>query len=228
MSVLVRAVLLVTPVLVVVTGAAAGPQQTVLEGVVGPGQSITLTKDGVKVEQLDAGQYTIRVDDRAATHNFHLTGPGVDERTQVDFVGQVTWTLTLSAGDYTYVCDPHATTMRGTFSVGTAQPTPPQTPQAKPLRAAVGPGKRIALRTGAGTKVKTLTAGRYRVTVRDRSASENLHLIGPGVNRRTGVKFRGTVRWTLSLKRGTYRYRSDRTRKLRGSFRVVAPTHAHG
>ena len=227
MSLLVRAVLVIAPVLVAVGGASAGPQQTVLEGVVGPGFTITLTKDGVKVDRLEAGQYTIRVDDRGQNHNFHLAGPGVDERTQVDFVGQVTWTVTLAAGDYTYVCDPHSSTMRGAFSVG-APPTAPPAPQAKPLSAAVGPGKTITLRTGAGTKVKTLTAGRYRVTVRDRTASDNLHLVGPGVNRRTGVKFRGTVRWTVTLKAGTYRYRSDVTRKLRGSFRVVASAHAHG
>ena len=228
MSVLVRAAFLIVPVLVFVGGAAGGPQQTVLEGVVGPGFTITLTKDGVRVDRLEAGQYTIRIDDRGEDHNFHLTGPGVDERTQVGFVGQVTWTVTLAAGNYTYVCDPHASSMRGSFTVG-APPTTPPAPQAKPLSASVGPGKTITLRTGAGTKVNTLTAGRYRVTVRDRTARDNLHLVGPGVNRRTGVRFRGTVRWTLALKPGTYRYRSDVTRKLRGSFGVVAASsHAHG
>ena len=227
MPTLVRALVLVVPLFAVVGGAAAGQQQTVLEGVVGPGPTITLTKDGVAVGRLDAGQYTIRVDDRGQNHNFHLTGPGVDERTGVDFVGQTTWTVTLAAGDYTYLCDPHATTMRGTFSVG-APPSAPPAPQVKALTAAVGPGKTITLRTGSGARVKTLSAGRYRVTVRDRSARDNLHLTGPGVNRRTGVRFRGTVRWTLVLRAGTYRYRSDATGKLRGSFRVIASSHSHG
>ncbi|MBD0349038.1 MAG: hypothetical protein ICV59_07790 [Thermoleophilia bacterium] len=226
MSVLVRAVLLIAPVLAAASGAAAGPQQTVLEGVVGPAPTITLTKDGVEVTRLDPGQYTIRVDDRADSHNFHLFGPGVNERTGVEFVGQQTWTVMLQAGDYTYQCDPHATAMRGTFRVGA--PSTPPVPQVKPLVGTVGPGKTIVLRTGSGTRAKALTAGRYRITVRDRTARDNLHLVGPGVNRRTGVRFRGTVRWTITLRAGTYRYRSDATKRLRGSFRVIASAHAHG
>jgi hypothetical protein len=37
----------------------------------------------------------------------------------------------------------------------------------------------------------------------------NFHLVGPGVNRRTGAAFTGTVTWTVRLARGTYRFGSD-------------------
>ena len=231
MSLLLRALVVTLPLLVVAGGAAAGPQQqTALQAIVGPGFSITLMKDGAKVTSLEPGTYVINVDDRSSSHNFHLAGPGVDQRTAVSFVGQQTWTVDLQAGTYTYVCDPHAESMRGAFAVETAPPpdTPPAT-QVKRLRASVGPGKTITLRTGAGAKVRTLEAGRYRIIVRDRSARDNVHLIGPRVNRKTGVRFRGTVRWTVRLRVGTYRYRSDATKRLRGRFRVVAATlHAHG
>jgi plastocyanin len=32
-------------------------------------------------------------------------------------VGTKTWTVTLKAGKYTYVCDPHASFMKGSFTV---------------------------------------------------------------------------------------------------------------
>jgi hypothetical protein len=42
------------------------------------------------------------------------------------------------------------------------------------------------------------------------------------VNKTTGVKARSKVTWTLRLKQGKYTYRSDKSRKLRGSFTVTA------
>jgi hypothetical protein len=64
------------------------------------------------------------------------------------------------------------------------------------------------------------TPGRYRVTVADRSRSRNFHLAGPGVDRRTGKPFTGTVTWTVQLRAGTYRFGSDP--KLLGRL-IVAP-----
>ena len=32
--------------------------------------------------------------------------------------GKVTWNVTLKKGTYTFVCDPHAATMKGTVKVG--------------------------------------------------------------------------------------------------------------
>jgi len=84
------------------------------------GNNITLTRNGQGVSQIPAGTYTIQVRDRSRFHNFHLRGPGIDRATTVAFVGTVTWTVTLTAGIYTFVCDPHASLMRGTFGVDRA------------------------------------------------------------------------------------------------------------
>ena len=45
---------------------------------------------------------------------------------------------------------------------------------------------------------------------------------GPGVNKKTGVAARTKATWTLTLKPGKYTYRSDKSRKLHGSFTVKA------
>jgi plastocyanin len=86
---------------------------------VGPGTTIALKRaDGSLVTHLSPGTKQITVRDRASNHNFHLTGPGVDRRTGVSFVGRRRWTVTLSQGTYTYICDVHPNTMHRTFSVG--------------------------------------------------------------------------------------------------------------
>lgn len=94
---------------------ATGGGGTTLNGSVGPGFEISLSgADG-----LTAGDYTLVVDDQAAEHNFHLTGPGgVDVATDVSGEGEESFEVTLEPGEYTYVCDPHASQMRGTFTVG--------------------------------------------------------------------------------------------------------------
>jgi plastocyanin len=89
-----------------------------LIGTVGPGFTIELqTSDGASVETLAAGDYTIEVDDQSDMHNFHLTGPGVEETTTVAEVGTQTWNVTFEAGTYNFVCDPHAGQMNGSFTV---------------------------------------------------------------------------------------------------------------
>jgi plastocyanin len=88
-----------------------------LVGVVGPGFSIKLTQNGQKVAKLKHGTYTIAISDKSAIHDFHLKGPGVNKATAVGFVGTKTWTVTLKAGTYTYMCDPHASFMHGSFKV---------------------------------------------------------------------------------------------------------------
>jgi len=96
---------------------AAQASTPTLRGTVGPGFTITLTKAGKKVAKLKAGTYKIVVADKAAVHNFHLTGPGVNKKTSVSATGTTTWTLKLKKGTYKYVCDPHASGMRGSFTV---------------------------------------------------------------------------------------------------------------
>lgn len=99
------------------TGSAVQPGDTLL-GSVGPGFDISLsTQDGDAVTSVPAGSYTIEVNDQADIHNFHLTGPGVDEATDVAAVGTETFDVELQAGTYEYVCDPHASSMNGSFEV---------------------------------------------------------------------------------------------------------------
>lgn len=192
-----------------------------LRAVVGPEFEISLTDaSGNRVTQLDPGTYTIVVDDRSDFHNFHLSGPGVNERTGVEFVGTQTWTVTLADGRYSYVCDPHATQMRGAFVVG--NPPPPTTPKARRLQALAGPGFTISVRSMAGARVASTARGRVDLVVRDRSRSHNFHLVGPGVNRRTSLAFVGTQTWKLTLRPGLYRFLCDPHARggMRGSFRV--------
>jgi hypothetical protein len=73
--------------------------------------------DGKDLKTIKAGTYTIKVEDKATLHDFHLKGPGVDKSTSVPGTGDKTWLVTLKRGTYTYVCDSHATQMRGTFKV---------------------------------------------------------------------------------------------------------------
>jgi plastocyanin len=93
-------------------GGAGG---TTLNGSVGPGFDISL--DGT--DGIAAGDYTLVVDDQSSAHNFHLTGPGgVDVSTDVSAEGEQSFEVKLVAGEYKFVCDPHASTMNGTFKVG--------------------------------------------------------------------------------------------------------------
>ncbi len=100
-------------------GGSASPSATKLLATDGPGFTISLkTARGIRVTKLRHGTYTIVVRDRSRIHNFHLRGPGaVNKRTTVAFVGTRTWTVRLVAGTYRYICDPHATIMRGSFRV---------------------------------------------------------------------------------------------------------------
>ncbi len=91
---------------------------TTLSGSVGPGFVISLKDaDGADVTTLTAGTYTINVDDQSDIHNFHLSGPGVDEATEVGETGMTSWQVTFEAGSYHFQCDPHASQMNGDFEV---------------------------------------------------------------------------------------------------------------
>ena len=107
---------LVVVLLAVIVGAvvalpvvAATPK---LAGTVGPGFTITMAKKPTK-----AGKDTLVVSDKSNIHNFHLTGPGVNVKTSVAATGSKTFKITLKKGKYTFLCDPHASTMRGTFRI---------------------------------------------------------------------------------------------------------------
>ena len=212
-------VLLLAVAAVFVPGSARpASKATALTGSVGPGFTISL-KDasGAGVSQLDPGDYTITVNNlnTTAEHDFHLFGPGVDQATPFQ-QGTWTWNVTFTDGVYTFHCDAHPTIMKGTFRVGAAPPPPP--PPLK-LSGKVGPGNTISLKRGSAI-VKALKAGRYKVTVRDASTKDNFHLLGPGVSKKTAVKGKRTVSWTLRFRAGKYTYRSDAHKTLKRTFRV--------
>jgi plastocyanin len=85
----------------------------------------------------------------------------------------------------------------------------------------VGPSFTITLKKG-GKKVTTLKAGRYTISVQDKSDFHNFHLTGPGVNKKTTVSEVKTKTWTVTLKKGTYRYVCDpHSSQMKGSFKVT-------
>lgn len=87
---------------------AATPKIT---GTVGPGFTISLKKP------TKAGKYTLVVSDKSSIHNFRLKGPGVNVATTVPAKGSKTFKVTLKKGKYTFLCDPHPTSMKGSFTI---------------------------------------------------------------------------------------------------------------
>jgi plastocyanin len=104
--------------LALVASLGAAPAAPVkLKGFVGPGQTIVLKKGASKVTSLKRGRYTFVVSDRSQEHNFRIRGPVSRQITSISATGTKTITLTLKPGRYTYVCDPHASNMKGSFRV---------------------------------------------------------------------------------------------------------------
>jgi hypothetical protein len=214
------ALALVAVSIALLPGSALGDTPT-LTGIVGvnDGYNITLNDaSGKKVSRLLPGTYTIVVEDHSAIHNFHLASNGdstVDFKTGLEFVGTESFTVTFRNNTvYAYACEPHWQTMNGSFLVTDTPvaPPPPPPPRVAKLAASVTASGAVRL------SPSSVRSGRARVVVADRSKKANFHLVGKGVNKRTGKAFRGSASWTLRLVRGTYRYGSDGhplTRKLR-------------
>jgi plastocyanin len=197
----------------VLPSAVAQADNPKLVAVVGTNEAFVISlrdANGNAVTQLAPGTYDIAVSDRALSHNFHLKGPGVDQTTPIGETLNTTWTVTIGTGVYTYVCDAHASQMRGYFLAGAITPSS--------FSGSVGPKKTISL------KPKSALPGPAVIRVNDRSKTDNFHLTGPGVNKKTGVKTRGKASWTVTLQPGVYTYKSDKTKKLRGSFVVNFPS----
>jgi len=214
--------------LLTATGGGATPTTGELQARVGPGFTITFTTDsGARITTLDPGAYTIQVEDESSDHNFHLFGPGVDRSTTVAGEGKETWTVTFKDGLYTYVCDPHSSSMRGSFTVGSGSPPATGGSSATTAKTKLvltsGPGFTITLKTAAGKAVKSMRTGTYTMTVRDRSKLHDAHVVAPGFNRRTTVPFVGTQTWKVKLaKPGTLRFLCDsHASSMRGSATVV-------
>jgi len=84
------------------------------------------------------------------------------------------------------------------------------------LTATDGPGFTITL------SKKSVKAGTYVITVRDRSNIHNFHLTGPGVNKKTSVAAVTTVKWTVKLQKGTYKFVCDPHKTIMfGSLKVT-------
>ena len=200
------------------SAARSAPQAgTPLTVTVGPGFSIKITDASNNViRQLDPGDYTLTVKNLSPSqeHNFHLTGPGVDRASAFSNVTE-TWDVTVVDGLYKYKCDAHPTLMKGSIQVGLPPPAP------KKLNGKVGPKVTISLKTASGATAKSVKAGTYKLAVKDATKKDNFHLLGPGVNKKTGVKFRGGATWTVKLKVGKYTYRSDAHKKLRRTLKVT-------
>jgi plastocyanin len=195
-------------------GAARSDDNPVLDAIVGTNDNFDITLNdasGRKIARLAPGTYTIVVHDRSAIHNFHLASnddPTVDFRTDVPFVGDMTFVATFKAGlRYAYACEPHWQVMNGSFVVdrpgSPPPPPPPPPPKAGRLTAAVAPSGAVSLSRSH------VAPGRYRITVRDRSSRHEFRLAGHGLSRRTGRAFTGAVTWNVRLARGSYTYRSD-------------------
>ena len=179
--------------------AGAGPP--LLVGTVGPGFTIDLADgNGKHVDVLPAGTYSLVVHDLSDIHNFALGSQTTNTRILtggIEYVGDEHYTLDLTPGRYAYACSAHPETMHGTFTV-VAAPRP------------VTPALAAKVTNSASSlSSKSVTAGSYRLTVTDRSKTRNFHLVGAGVNRKTGKAFTGRVTWRLNLSAGTYRFGSD-------------------
>jgi Copper binding proteins, plastocyanin/azurin family len=200
-------------------GSARGDNPT-LTAIVGTNDGFDITLNdatGRKVAFLTPGTYAVVVQDRSRLHNFHLASnddPTVDFRTELEFVGEQSFTVTFRNNTrYAYACEPHWQVMNGSFFIRSAIEPPAPPPTIRTLRASVSASG--AVRVSASS----VRAGRYRIIVTDRSPAGNFHLLGRGVNKRTGMRFTGSATWRVRLARGTYRYGTDRA-GLRKRLRV--------
>ena len=91
------------------------------------------------------------------------------------------------------------------------------------LKGEVGPGYSIEVKKG-NKDLKTIKAGTYKIKVEDKASIHDFHLFGPGLDKKTGVSFKGETTWTIKLKPGRYTYQCDPHAALgmKGSFKVTA------
>ena len=78
----------------------------------------------------------------------------------------------------------------------------------------VGPGFTIKMLT------QPKTPGTIKLVVQDKSNAHNFHLTGPGVNVKTSVPVVGTKTFTVTLKKGVYKFICDPHPFMKGSFTV--------
>jgi plastocyanin len=78
----------------------------------------------------------------------------------------------------------------------------------------VGPGFTITMAS------KPTKAGAIKLVIADKSNVHNFHLTGPGVNVKTSVPKVGTTTFSVTLKKGTYKFICDPHPFMKGSFTV--------
>ena len=101
-------------------GGGGVEHPSALAGTVGQGDAFTISLDdpqGHALGTIAAGTYQLTVHDDSSIHNFHIQGSGVDDATSVSSAETKTFSVTLSPGTYTFLCDAHPTSMKGTFKV---------------------------------------------------------------------------------------------------------------
>ena len=86
----------------------------------------------------------------------------------------------------------------------------------------VGPGYTIEVKLN-GKDLKTIKAGTYRIKVEDKASVHDFHLIGKGLNKKTGVAFVGDQTWRVTFKPGKVTYQCDphASMGMKGSFKVT-------
>jgi hypothetical protein len=202
--------------LLVLPGAARGIGEPRLIGTVRDDFTITLTDaNGTPVTSVSPGTYDFEIHDETFSHNFHLTGPGVDRKTEVVDEETTTWEdVVLAAGaTYQFVCDPHADYMKGSFTTSPASPPPPP-PPSPPPPVPPPPARPHAHQTVSGVRFRIARSGgrrwlvaRARVT---KAAPARLQLLrrnrGIASARKRFRAGRNELRLLVrrSLPRGTY------------------------
>jgi hypothetical protein len=91
-----------------------------LVGLVGHNDAFSISlsdPSGNAISNLAAGTYSMSIKDESSIHDFHLTGAGVDRTTGVGSTGTTSFSVTFKPGKYSFVCDPHASSMHGEFTV---------------------------------------------------------------------------------------------------------------
>jgi hypothetical protein len=228
-------------------GFAFAPARThavsqTLHAQVGPDFQISLSfDDGTPVTNLPAGTYTVQVKDLSDQHNFHLYGPGVDEKTQIETTSEATWTVTFQdQNGYSFQCDAHSS-LTGTFTVGNlpapapvtthepeplpAPPPPPPLPLRGTLQTTLGPKPAIALMKGK-KHVRKLPRGIYTFAIADRSKADGVTLrrvVGGSFSQvLTAPRFVGKKTVSIELQPGKWKvYSGTRETRIYAFFDVT-------
>ena len=169
-----------------------------------------------------------RCDDLSDEHNFRLFGPGVEEFTPVETTATVTWTVTFREGALhgpvrpaPWKCsrnspagepptgDHDAEAVEGGADAEAARHRRPEEHDLAAERRRCRPAPR---RRGGGRTRSSFATGR---------SSDNFHLVGKGVNKKSAVAGTGTTTWKLKLAKGLLRFYLATRRRRPSRARVT-------